>query len=110
MTLQEVADVLQATVFSGQPHLDKPVSSGYASDMLSEVMAHARAGQLWLTVQTHLNVPAVAVLLDLGGIVITGGNQPEAAVIAKGNETGMVIMTTSYNTFEAIALLCKAGF
>lgn len=110
MTLQEVADILKATVHSGRDQLDKPVTSGYASDMLSEVMAHARAGQLWFTVQTNLNVPAVALLLDLGGIVITGGNRPEPAVITKGNENGMVIMNTPFTTFEAISLLCKAGF
>src|SRR5690242_11544745 len=98
MTLQEVSTILNARVHSGKADLSRVIQSGYTSDLLSEVMAGAKEGQLWFTVQTHPNVAAVALLTNLAAVIITGGHQPEPATITKAETEGLVIMSTDYKT------------
>ncbi len=43
------------------------------SDLLSDVYAGAKEGDLWITLQLHQNIVAVAFLNNLAGIVIVGG-------------------------------------
>jgi predicted transcriptional regulator len=110
MTLQEICAIIKAEVHCGSADLTREVWSGYASDLLSEVMAGAKAGQIWFTVQTHPNVAAVALLTNLAAVVITGGHKPDAATIAKAETEGLPIMSTEYQTYEALQILFKAGF
>lgn len=110
MTLQDVSVVLKAEIHSGAANLGQEVQFGYASDLLSEVMAGAKLGQLWFTVQTHPNVAAVALLTNLAAVVITGGHKPEPTTIAKAETEGLPIMSTQYQTYEAMQALFKAGF
>ena len=63
MTVQDVVDKLNLTVFSGGPQgLSTAIAGGYTSDLLSDVMGHADAGYLWITLQAHKNVIAIASL------------------------------------------------
>ena len=39
-------------------------------------MANARDGQVWLTIQVHENIVAVALLTNVVGVIITGGGGP----------------------------------
>lgn len=110
MTLQDVCAVLKAEVHCGSANLSREAESGYASDLLSEVMAGAKVGQLWFTVQTHPNIAAVALLANLAAVVITGGHKPEAATVAKAEAEGLPILSTDYQTYEALQVLFKAGF
>ena len=73
MTVRELAAALDLSVLTGNDHLDREVTGGYASDLLSCVMAGARAGDVWVTLQAHANVVAVASLLTLAAVVITEG-------------------------------------
>ena len=109
MTFHEAASLIEAEVGTGQEKLDHECSSGYASDMLSDVMANAKAGHLWFTIQTHPNVIAVTQLLNLGAIVFTGGHQPEAETLSRAKSEAVITMTTKLSTYEAIARLAKAG-
>jgi ATP-dependent Clp protease adapter protein ClpS len=59
MTLKEVIENLNWKVITGQEHLDKEITGGYCSDLLSDVMGNAQEGQVWLTIQVHKNIVAV---------------------------------------------------
>jgi hypothetical protein len=109
ITLHEVATKLSLSVETGADKLDRNVSGGYASDLLSCVMARARKGNVWVTLQCHLNVVAVATLLDLAAIIITESATPDAATLAKASEEGLAILTTSKTTFEVVGELTKLG-
>lgn len=63
--------------------LARDVRDGYCSDLLSDVLAHAQAGDLWITHQRHLNVVAVGKLRDVAGIVFPRGLRPTPDVIAR---------------------------
>lgn len=88
---------------SGDLHRD--VSGCYISDLLSDVMAHSKDGELWITLQTHPNIVAVAVIKGISGIIITNGRTPDPDTIKKAEEENITIFTTPKTTFEIAGLL-----
>jgi len=99
MKLGDIVDKLGLGVASGQEYLDREVTGGYCSDMLSDVMAKAQEGNIWLTIQTHQNIVAVASLLGLCAVVITGGGEPEASTLEKSKKGEVAILTTGQPSF-----------
>lgn len=65
--------------------LTREVLGGYCSDLLSDVLAHAASGDLWITHQRHLNVVAVGKLRDVAGIVFARGLRPSSDVISRAS-------------------------
>jgi hypothetical protein len=110
MTLQDVIDQLNLKVLT-QPADWAQIAptSGYTSDLLSCVMAGAQKGALWVTLQAHLNIVAVAALLEMSAVIITEGAQPEAATIDKANGEGIVLLSTDKQSFEVVGRLWEMG-
>jgi BioD-like phosphotransacetylase family protein len=109
MTLSEIASELSLSVQAASDKLDVEVTGGYASDLLSCVMAKARQGNIWVTLQSHLNIVAVAALLQLAGIIVTEGMQPDAATLDKASAEGIPILTTPRATFTIVSQLVQLG-
>ena len=104
LKVSDIAEMLRLNIrVSGDMH--KYVTGCYISDLLSDVMAHSKDGQLWITLQTHPNIVAVAVIKGLSGIVITNGRSPEPDTIKKAEAENITILTTSNTTFEIAGLL-----
>lgn len=80
----------------------------YVSDLLSDVMGNAGEGEVWLTIQTHSNVVAVALLLNLAAVLFTAGAEPDATTIEKARAEGVVLLATALPTFEAAGRLYRA--
>lgn len=109
MKLSEIADQLSLSVQTADDKLDTDVTGGYASDLLSCVMAKARKGNVWVTLQSHPNIVAVAVLVELAGVIITEGMSPDAATLRKAAEEGIPVLTTSLTTFTIVQRLARLG-
>ena len=110
MNLQQIIDRLNLTVLT-EPRdftLIQP-DGGYTSDLLSCVMAGAKSNYLWITLQAHLNIVAVAALLEVAAIIITENAQPDPATIAKANEQGVILLSTSKPTYEIDGKLWEMG-
>ena len=75
--LKEIIEKLNLQAVSSAGLADRSVAGGYAADLLSCAMKSAKKDYLWVTLQSHLNVVAVASLLDLAGVIITEGNRPD---------------------------------
>jgi predicted transcriptional regulator len=97
MLVKDVADKLDLKILASG--VDQEVTNGYVSDMLSDVIANAEEGCLWITVQRHLNIVAVAQLKKLAGIVLSRGSEPEAAVLARAAQEGLFILSGSADSF-----------
>ena len=82
---------------------------GYTSDLLSCVMTGASKGSLWVTLQCHINIVAVATLLDLAAVIITEGALPDETTINKANQEGVVLLSTSKRSFEIVGRLWELG-
>lgn len=111
MNLQEIITNLDLKVLTDLKDFSAiEPSCGYSSDLLSCVMAGAPHKSVWVTLQAHSNIIAVATLLELSAIVITEGAMPEPAMLAKANEEGVVILSTEKPTFNVIGKLWEMGF
>jgi len=100
MKLREISEKLNLKVFSCETELDKEVTGGYASDLLSDVMGHSKEGQLWITLQTHKNIIGVASLKDLAGIILVKGFIPNTDTVALSQSEGIAILGTDMEAFE----------
>lgn len=100
MTVKDVVDALNLRVYSGEEGLANPVTGGYTSDLLSDVMGSAPAGAVWITLQTHVNVMAVATLKDLSAVILVKGLQPEPNTKAQSDNEKIPILGTDLQAFE----------
>jgi len=88
---------------------DAEIERGYASDLLSDVLAHAPEGGLLVTLQVHLNVIAVASHAELAGVVFAGGRKPEDDVLAKAAGEGLALYSSAEDTFDIVGRLYTLG-
>ncbi|MBC7224960.1 MAG: serine kinase [Anaerolineae bacterium] len=109
MKVHEIVQALSLEVLAGASLLDRPVTGGYASDLLSRVLAAAKAGNVWVTLQNHPNVVAVASLLDLAAVIVTEGPEVGPETVARAQEHGVVLLRTPHDTFTIVARLAEMG-
>ena len=72
-------------------------------------MAKAKMGNVWVTVQGHANIVAVASLLNLAGIIVAEGGKLEAATLEKAEQEGIQILTTGLTTYTVVGRLFELG-
>ncbi|MCD6310026.1 MAG: serine kinase [Candidatus Eremiobacteraeota bacterium] len=109
MKLKEIVDKLNLEVKTPALNLERKVSGGYVSDLLSDVIANARQDNIWITLQIHQNIVAVAVLKELAGIIIVNGRSPEDEVLKKAEEENIPIILTGLPSFEIVGRLYNLG-
>jgi len=100
MNIKQLAEELKLTIVGGKQGLNNEVTGGYTSDLLSDVMGNIIDGNIWITLQTHKNVIAIASLRDVSGIVLVKGLQPDSDMLEKANEEGIPVLSTDMETFE----------
>lgn len=109
MKLREVVQRAEVEVKTASEHLDTEVTGGYASDLLSAVMANAKEGNIWVTWHTHPNIVAVAVVTKLAAVALAGDRQPEAETLRKAEEEQIPILVSKLPAFELIGRLYSMG-
>ncbi len=109
MTLDEVRKVLNATVLVGEDKMHVEVTTAFASDLMSDVLAFAKEGSLLLTGITNPQVIRTAEILDLLGIVFVRGKVPDKDTIALAKHIDFPLLSTKYILFEACGKLYKYG-
>jgi hypothetical protein len=109
MKLTQIIEKLQLEIRTGGNRLDIDVARGYASDLMSDVMANANEGDLWITLQVHQNIVAVAVMRSLAGIILVNGREPDAETIRKAKAEEVPIMISTMPTFELVGRLFELG-
>ncbi len=109
MKLKEIIEKLQLIALAGQENLDVEVTGGYMSDLLSDVIANSKEGNLWVTLQIHQNIVAVACMKELSGIVIINGREPEKETIKKADIENIPVMVSKLTAFELIGRLYSMG-
>jgi hypothetical protein len=107
--LADLVSALDLDVRSARGKLGNEVAGGYASDLLSDVIAHGRQGDVWITLQVHQNVVAVASMKDLAGIVLVGGREPEEDTLRKAESEGIPIAVSNLSAFELVGRLYGLG-
>ena len=96
---------MELQVLAGEKALDREVEDGYCSDLISDFMANGTPGCLWLTLQTHMNVVAVALLTGAAGVVLTGGRGIPPEVCRRAEAEGLPLLSTPDSTFRVAGRL-----
>lgn len=111
MTLKEIAEKLGLTNLTPELTTSEPaeVTSGYVSDLLSDVLANAPSGGILVTIQAHMNVLAVATHADLAGVIFAGGKTPDDSVLKKAIEIRMPLYVSKDSAFNLVGQLYAMG-
>lgn len=111
MKLDDIASELGFTELTPDAAGDREteIDRGYASDLLSDVLAHAPEGGLLVTLQIHLNVIAVASHAELAAVVFAGGRTPDEDVLAKATAEGLTLYSSPADTFDIVGRLYALG-
>ncbi len=109
MTLAELVRRLDLTILTSLPEGDVEVTRGYVSDLLSDVLGKASEGAIWVTLQSHPNVIAVASLLNLSAVIIVGGIIPDDATLERAREASVPVLSTQLPAFEIVGRLYQLG-
>jgi hypothetical protein len=109
MNLAELVERLDLTVHSGRDELARAVGGGYSGDLLSDVIGHGRKDQVWITIQVHPNIIAVAVLKELAAIIVANGREPAEETLARARKEGVPVLGTALTAFEIAGKLHGLG-
>ncbi len=109
MKLKDLVENLSLEVKTPGADLEREVTGGYVSDLLSDVLGNAQEGFVWITLQVHLNIVAVASLKGLSGIILVNNRTPGEDTLKKAREEKIPIMTTPLPTFELVGRLYALG-
>ncbi len=107
MTVSEVVEKIGLKVLNEL--WDKEIEGVIVSDMVSDVMAWAKPGNIWVTVQTHKNVIAAANLVDIAAVIITHGKTVPQDTLEMANRVEISILSTDLFTYELVGKLHEAG-
>lgn len=100
MKVTDLIDKLQLKPFTGEVGLSREIAGGYTSDLLSDVMGNVNDGDIWITLQTHKNVIAIASLRDVAAVVLISGNEPDEDMLEQAKEEEIPVLGTDMSCFE----------
>jgi hypothetical protein len=99
MRLKTVVEELPLYWLTAEKTGDREVTGGYTGDLLSDVMANSREGNIWITLQTHQNIVAVAKLKELAGIILVNDRKPDKETQAKADAEGVTLLLAKDSAF-----------
>jgi predicted transcriptional regulator len=109
LTLNDVKIILNAEVIVGEEHLDLEIKTAFGADLMSDVLAFAKAGSLLLTGLTNSQVIRTANILDIAAIILVRGKKPSTETINLAKELKIPLLTTKYILFETAGRLYAKG-
>ena len=109
MTVHDLAKRFSLKLAAGEKGVERRVADGYCGDLLSDIMTHAAEGCVWLTVQAHPNIVAVAVLRNIAAIVVAGGHTPDTETVQKANAEGIPLLMWPDSAYRLAGKLYAIG-
>lgn len=100
---------LNLNAIAGLKGMDRKVEGAYAGDLLSFVMAHADKGDVWITIQAHSNIVAVASLLEMACIIVAAGVVVDKDTIEKADAENIPILSAEADIYTLCCKLCSLG-
>lgn len=107
-TIGKICEELKAIVHV-EGDVGRTVERASVGDLLSFVMGDDSDGTAWVTIQTHLNVAAVAVLKDMPLVIIASGRLPADDLVARCETEGIALVTVSGSIFDTCVELGRLG-
>lgn len=109
MTVEELSNRAGFEVVSGKDGLAKEISGCYIGDLLSLAMSSVKAGNIWITIQTNINIVAVSVLTEAACVLLCDGQKPDDAAVKKSNMEDIPILQSTKSAYELACILHDMG-
>ena len=109
MKLSEIQEILKADVIVGEDKLDIEIKTAFGADLMSDVLAFAKAGSLLLTGLTNPQIVRTSDVLDIAAIIIVRGKRPLPETIQLAEELQIPLLSTKYILFETAGRLFMKG-
>ena len=108
MTLREVVNLLNGTVYLGENRLDEEVETGFASDLMSDVLTLKDTPML-ITGLCNVQTIRTCDMATLDIVVFVRNKKPTPDMVELAEDNDMVLIATSYSMFRAVGMLYEAG-
>ena len=108
MLVSEFVKLSGSRVLTGE-YEDREIVCGYTCDLLSHVMGKGQADMAWITVQAHMNVIAVAALLDFACVIIPEGLPVDETIVNKADSEDIIMLSSDMTAYELVKLLADQG-
>ncbi len=105
----KIVEPLRAKVVVEGSLAEVEVTGGYCGDLLSDCIAHATEGSVWITIQSHPNTIAVAVLVGMACIVVTNDQDISKQTIERALKENITLLSTPLTSYQAVSALSKLG-
>ncbi|MCT4618563.1 MAG: AraC family transcriptional regulator [Marinisporobacter sp.] len=109
MQIKDLIEKGSFKLITDDQNISREIEGLYCCDLLSWVMSHAKAGDAWITVQTHMNIVAVASLLDISCIIVPESIDVDQETIHKAKEENISILSTDLSSYEIFCKLHELG-
>ncbi len=109
MKVSELCLLINAENLTPQVEEDRDISCGYTCDLLSWVMAHGCEGMAWITVQTHMNVVAVAALAEMACVILPESIDMPAQILEKAAEEGLCVLKSPLSAYAICGRMAEKG-
>lgn len=109
MLVKELLERNDFGLFTEGNNVEKEIKGVYINDLLSYVMSHSSEGDIWVTVQIHPNIIAVAELVGISAIIVPEGIKVEDITVEKANEKGIEILTTELDAYKICKVFMEYG-
>lgn len=109
MTICEIAGILDAKWLCCEEEADRTVLYAFASDMMSDVLAHVGEDTMLLTGLINSQSVRTAEMLDVPCLVFVRGKLPHKDAVQRAEQIGLPVLLTSCSMFEACGRLYAAG-
>lgn len=109
MKVSELAEKLGCQIVCGGGGAEKEVSGCYIGDLLSLAMSKVQMNNVWITIQSNINIAAVATLTEAACIIICDGFSPDENTAKKAEMEDIPILTSEKSAYELAKLLSENG-
>lgn len=109
MRVRDVVAHLGLEIVNEGEHMDDPVEGGYSGDLLSDVIASSKRHDIWITIQSHENIIAVATLKDLSAVVLAKNTTPQPETVEHARREQVTLLRSPLTAYQLVTRLVALG-
>lgn len=109
MKIREIMKITEAKILAGEEYLDEEVTTAFASDLMSDVLAYAKDCSMLMTGLANAQAIRTADMLDIHCVLFVRGKMPDEQMISLAKDKDMVVLQTPRYMFTTCGRLYEAG-
>lgn len=109
MKISSIIEKLGLKIFNGENVTNTEINGCYIGDLLSLAMSKVQEGNVWITIQTNINIVAVSSLTEAGCVIIADGFEPEENTLEKAKLQDVVLLGSELSAYEIAKVLAEMG-